>query len=66
MIGTRKPHSPPHSTSVLFDIRVILSSGDAPIYPGKRYEDWDLPGPAGLDRAAVRPVRDQIHRACSL
>jgi hypothetical protein len=33
-----------------------------PIYPGKRYEDWDLPDPADLDLAAVRPIRDDIAR----
>jgi len=32
----------------------------APVYPGKRYLDWDLPDPAGLDVAAVRPIRDEI------
>jgi protein-tyrosine-phosphatase len=30
------------------------------VYPGKRYEDWDLPDPAGLSVAAVRPIRDAI------
>ena len=38
-----------------------MGYGDScPIYPGKRYEDWDLPDPAGLDLAAVRPIRDDI------
>ena len=32
-----------------------------PIYPGKRYLDWDLPDPAGLDLEAVRPIRDDIN-----
>ena len=44
---------------------VVITMGcrDAcPIYPGKRYEDWDLPDPAGLDLAAVRPIRDDIAR----
>ena len=37
--------------------------GDAcPIVPGKRYEEWDLPDPAGQDIAAVRPIRDEIER----
>jgi protein-tyrosine-phosphatase len=38
--------------------------GDAcPIFPGKRYESWDeLDDPAGLDTAAVRPIRDDIER----
>jgi arsenate reductase (thioredoxin) len=43
------------------DIVITMGCGDAcPIYPGKRYEDWDLPDPAGLDLAAVRPIRDEI------
>ena len=43
------------------DIVITMGCGDAcPIYPGKRYEDWDLPDPAGLDLAAVRPIRDAI------
>ena len=38
-----------------------MGCGDAcPLYPGKRYEDWELDDPAGLDVAAVRPVRDEI------
>jgi arsenate reductase (thioredoxin) len=40
---------------------ITMGCGDAcPIYPGKRYEDWDLPDPAGLGLAAVRPIRDAI------
>jgi arsenate reductase (thioredoxin) len=43
------------------DIVITMGCGDAcPIYPGKRYEDWDLPDPAGLDLAAIRPIRDDI------
>jgi len=30
------------------------------LYPGKRYEDWELPDPAGQEVAAVRPIRDEI------
>jgi arsenate reductase len=38
-----------------------MGCGDAcPIYPGKRYEDWNLPDPAGLPLDAVRPIRDEI------
>ncbi|HEY1917231.1 MAG TPA: arsenate reductase ArsC [Streptosporangiaceae bacterium] len=45
------------------DVVVTMGCGDAcPIYPGKRYLDWDLPDPAGLDLAAIRPIRDDIHR----
>jgi protein-tyrosine-phosphatase len=45
------------------DVVVTMGCGDAcPVYPGKRYEDWDLDDPAGLDVAAVRPIRDEIRR----
>jgi arsenate reductase len=45
------------------DVVITMGCGDAcPVYPGQRYLDWDLPDPAGLDLAAVRPVRDDISR----
>ena len=45
------------------DVVITMGCGDAcPIYPGKRYLDWDLPDPAGLDLEAVRPIRDDIKR----
>jgi protein-tyrosine-phosphatase len=45
------------------DIVITMGCGDAcPVYPGKRYLDWDLPDPAGLDLAAVRPIRDSIRQ----
>jgi protein-tyrosine-phosphatase len=44
------------------DVVITMGCGDAcPIFPGKRYEDWDLDDPAGLDLTAVRPIRDDIH-----
>ena len=43
------------------DVVITMGCGDAcPIYPGRRYEDWDLPDPAGLPVGAVRPIRDDI------
>jgi protein-tyrosine-phosphatase len=43
------------------DVVITMGCGDAcPIFPGKRYEDWDLNDPAGLDIDAVRPIRDEI------
>jgi arsenate reductase len=43
------------------DVVVTMGCGDAcPLFPGKRYEDWELDDPAGLDVAAVRPIRDEI------
>jgi arsenate reductase len=45
------------------DVVVTMGCGDAcPIFPGKRYEDWVLDDPAGLDVDAVRPIRDEIGR----
>jgi arsenate reductase len=45
------------------DVVVTMGCGDAcPLYPGKRYEDWELDDPAGRDVEAVRPIRDEIER----
>ena len=45
------------------DVVITMGCGDAcPIYPGKRYEDWDLDDPAGKSVEAVRPIRDEIDR----
>jgi arsenate reductase (thioredoxin) len=43
------------------DVVVTMGCGDAcPIFPGKRYEDWELDDPEGKDVAGVRPIRDDI------
>ena len=43
------------------DVVVTMGCGDAcPLFPGKRYEDWQLDDPAGRDVAAVIPIRDDI------
>jgi len=43
------------------DAVITMGCGDAcPIFPGKRYEDWILEDPQGLDVASVRPIRDDI------
>ena len=43
------------------DVVVTMGCGDAcPVYPGKRYEDWQLEDPAGQPVERVRPIRDQI------
>ena len=47
--------------AIQFDYVVTMGCGDAcPIYPGKRYEDWDLADPAELDAAGVVSVRNDI------
>ena len=43
------------------DVVITMGCGDAcPIFPGKRYEDWELDDPAGQGVDAVRPIRDEI------
>ena len=43
------------------DVVVTMGCGDAcPVFPGKRYEDWELTDPAGRGIEEVRPIRDQI------
>src|SRR4249919_1151429 len=43
------------------DVVITMGCGDAcPIYPGKRYEDWELGDPAGKDLETVRGIREEI------
>jgi arsenate reductase len=43
------------------DVVITMGCGDAcPIFPGKRYLDWDLEDPAGKGVESVRPIRDEI------
>ena len=43
------------------DVVITMGCGDAcPVYPGKRYEDWELVDPSGKDLDAVRGIRDEI------
>jgi arsenate reductase len=43
------------------DVVITMGCGDAcPIFPGKKYEDWDVSDPAGLDVESVRAIRDDI------
>jgi arsenate reductase (thioredoxin) len=45
------------------DVVITMGCGDAcPIFPGKRYLDWELEDPAGRPLAEVRPIRDEIDR----
>jgi arsenate reductase (thioredoxin) len=45
------------------DAVVTMGCGDAcPVYPGKRYIDWELTDPAGKGLEEVRPIRDEIDR----
>ena len=45
------------------DVVITMGCGDTcPVFPGKRYEDWDLADPAGKGVADVRPIRDEIRK----
>jgi protein-tyrosine-phosphatase len=45
------------------DVVITMGCGDTcPIFPGKRYEDWELTDPAGKPIDEVRPIRDDIKR----
>jgi arsenate reductase (thioredoxin) len=45
------------------DVVVTMGCGDeCPYFPAVRYEDWELPDPAGLEPDRVRPIRDEIRR----
>jgi len=53
----------PLSTEVVeaADVVVTMGCGDAcPIFPGKRYLDWELPDPSGMAIEDIRPIRDRI------
>jgi len=45
------------------DVVITMGCGDVcPVFPGKRYEDWELDDPAGQGIESVRPIRDEIKR----
>jgi protein-tyrosine-phosphatase len=45
------------------DVVVTMGCGDAcPVFPGKRYVDWELDDPAGKGVEDIRPIRDEIER----
>lgn len=45
------------------DVVITMGCGDeCPVFPGVRYEDWDLPDPAGKPAEEVRPIRDEIEQ----
>jgi arsenate reductase len=50
-----------YDTAYAADVIITMGCGDAcPVFPGKRYEDWQLDDPAGQGIDAVRPIRDEI------
>ena len=60
-ISTERPKRLENEMVRESDVVITMGCGDAcPIYPGKRYEDWDLEDPAGKNLATVRRIRDEI------
>jgi arsenate reductase len=64
-IDLSKQTPKPLTDEVVRDADAVITMGcgdECPVYPGKRYLDWDLPDPAGLPLSEVRPIRDEIDR----
>jgi arsenate reductase len=60
-ITGREPRILDYATAEASDVIVTMGCGDlCPVFPGKRYEDWQLDDPAGQGIEAVRPIRDEI------
>ena len=60
-LEARVPHRLDRADAEWADVVVTMGCGDAcPVIPGERYEDWELPDPAGKPLAEVRVIRDEI------
>ncbi|WP_326561356.1 arsenate reductase ArsC [Micromonospora sp. NBC_01796] len=60
-ITANTPRLLDHATAESSDVLITMGCGDVcPVFPGKRYLDWQLDDPAGQDIAAVRLIRDDI------
>jgi arsenate reductase len=60
-IAANEPHALEVDDVRASDVVITMGCGDAcPVFPGKRYEDWELTDPAGLPLDQVRPIRDEI------
>ncbi len=60
-ISDTLPHRLTTADAQASDVIVTMGCGDAcPVFPGKRYEDWQLTDPAGQPIEVVREVRDEI------
>ena len=58
-ISAERPKKLTDQMARVADVIVTMGCGDAcPVYPGKRYVDWELPDPAGRPIDEVRPIRD--------
>ncbi len=62
-ISSAQPKAWTDETIAAADVIVTMGCGDTcPVFPGKRYLDWELADPAGKGVAQVRPVRDEIEQ----
>ena len=62
-IATEQPKRLTTDVLEAADVVVSMGCGDScPVLPGRRYEEWTLPDPAGQSVDAVRPIRDDIER----
>jgi arsenate reductase len=62
-ISNEAPRKLTNEMGLHADVIVTMGCGDAcPVYPGKRYLDWDLTDPAGKDVEEVRRIRDDIEQ----
>ena len=62
-ISSEKPKKLTGAMGLAADVIVTMGCGDeCPVYPGKRYLDWELPDPAGKDLDEVRAIRDDVAR----
>jgi arsenate reductase len=60
-IGAQQPRRWSDDSIRAADVVVTMGCGDeCPVYPGRRYVDWELSDPAGLPLDEVRPIRDEI------
>jgi arsenate reductase (thioredoxin) len=60
-ISNESPHVLTQNMGESADVIVTMGCGDAcPVYPGKKYLDWELTDPAGKDLEEVRAIRDEI------
>jgi protein-tyrosine-phosphatase len=53
------------TTDMFEPVSVVITMGcgdSCPILPGRRYEEWVLPDPAGQPLDAIRPIRDEIEQ----
>jgi protein-tyrosine-phosphatase len=62
-ITGEKPQKLTDEMALSADVVITMGCGDAcPVYPGKRYVDWEITDPAGKQLEEVRPIRDDVER----